>query len=82
MFTGLDPAGPLYTLTEDKDKLSEGDAQFVQIIHTDAGGLGTSEESGDADYWPNGGGIQPGCLLSFRCMLTANNFKSDIIITY
>lgn len=58
----MDPAGPFYNTTATKDKLAKGDAQFVQVIHSCAGGLGYNGVLGDADYWPNGGTRpQPGC---------------------
>lgn len=38
--------------------------QFVDVIHTDAGQLGAAVSTGDVDFWPNGGVIQPGCPLS------------------
>lgn len=34
-----------------------------QAIHTNAGILGISLNVGHADYWPNAGHSQPGCLL-------------------
>lgn len=38
------------------------DAQFVDVIHTDAGGYGAPVKTGTADFWPNGGkSTQPGC---------------------
>lgn len=60
--TGLDPAGPFWSpwnpfLTA----LNAFDAEFVDIIHTDRTNLGTNEQNGHADFWPNGGKYQPGC---------------------
>lgn len=58
----MDPAGPLFHITSEDDKLDAGDAEFVQVIHTCAGWFGYPYSLGDADYWPNGGSaIQPGC---------------------
>lgn len=35
---------------------------FVDIIHTDANGFGSSQATGSIDFWPNGGvHLQPGC---------------------
>lgn len=57
--TGLDPAGPLFYTGR---YLKAGDAEFVDIIHTDEGLLGQVEHSGDVDFLPNGGHTpQPGC---------------------
>eukprot|EP00111_Clytia_hemisphaerica_P006589 TCONS_00019093-protein len=63
--TGLDPAGP--KLAEDDThrniSLDETDAQFVDIIHSDAETplLGTLKRQGHVDFYPNGGLHQPGC---------------------
>ena len=63
---GLDPAGPLYEGLDAELKLDATDADFVDVIHTNAdrflvGGLGSYEKSGHADFYPNGGQWQPGC---------------------
>lgn len=44
--TGLDPAGPLFTLSNSVDKLDKSDANFVDVIHTNKGMKGISELSG------------------------------------
>lgn len=36
---------------------------FVDIIHTDGGIYGTTERSGTADFYPNGGRAMPGCAI-------------------
>ncbi|XP_071451395.1 phospholipase A1-like [Hetaerina americana] len=60
--SGLDPAGPLYSLSDTSDRLAVGDAAFVQAIHTCAGLYGIDGAIADADFFPNGGNpIQPGC---------------------
>ncbi|XP_031338953.1 pancreatic triacylglycerol lipase-like [Photinus pyralis] len=59
---GLDPAGPLFTLTNTKNRLDKGDAEFVQVIHTAGGMAGFLSSIGHADYFPNDGTLpQPGC---------------------
>ncbi|XP_034103812.1 pancreatic triacylglycerol lipase [Drosophila albomicans] len=64
---GLDPAGPLFTLpaaVSPKYRLDETDAQFVQVLHTSGGTLGTSLKCGHADFYPNGGRApQRNCLM-------------------
>ncbi|XP_017052057.1 pancreatic lipase-related protein 3 [Drosophila ficusphila] len=42
-------------------KLSSSDAEFVEVIHTNAEGLGTWDQLGHVDYYPNGGQSQTGC---------------------
>ena len=66
--TGLDPAGPLFTNVDAKYRLDPGDAEYVDVMHTDAQALGTAEIVGHTDFWPNGGVEQPGCTNnnSFR----------------
>ncbi|KAK6188484.1 hypothetical protein SNE40_004650 [Patella caerulea] len=66
--TGLDPAGPLFDRTNNEVHLDATDATFVDCIHSDGLplydlGLGTSEAWGNIDFYPNGGGNQPGCPL-------------------
>ncbi|KAH8301032.1 hypothetical protein KR044_011939, partial [Drosophila immigrans] len=64
---GLDPAGPLFTLpaaVAPKYRLDQTDAQFVQVLHTSGGTLGTSLKCGHADFYPNGGKApQRNCLM-------------------
>ncbi|XP_045152369.1 lipase member H isoform X2 [Echinops telfairi] len=62
--TGLDPAGPLFNGKPPKDRLDSGDAQFVDIIHSDTDALGYKEPLGNIDFYPNGGMDQPGCPKS------------------
>lgn len=61
-FTGLDPAGPLWNYNS--NRISAADAVYVEAIHTDGGvlGLGIGTQVGHADFFPNGGNSQPGCL--------------------
>lgn len=65
--TGLDPAGPYYEWTPKEVRLDQDDADFVDVIHTNAIelfkgiGFGIMAPIGDVDYYPNGGQVQPGC---------------------
>lgn len=63
---GLDPAGFLFTypvIEAPKNRLCHTDAKFVQVIHTAAKTLGAQICLGDADFWANGGELQPGCMF-------------------
>ncbi|XP_030748654.1 pancreatic triacylglycerol lipase-like [Sitophilus oryzae] len=60
---GMDPAGVLYFENFPDARLSEGDAQYVEAVHTDASLLGVYYSVGNSDFWPNGGKSQPGCEL-------------------
>ncbi|XP_070507980.1 lipase member H-like [Chironomus tepperi] len=71
--TGLDPAGPTFNVeilikmfmlsfkVPSNPGLRKGNARFVDIIHTDAGLVGTTASTGDLDFWANGGKNQPSC---------------------
>ncbi|XP_015108334.1 pancreatic triacylglycerol lipase isoform X2 [Diachasma alloeum] len=62
---GLDPAGPLFNFFN--ERISSTDAQFVDIIHTDAGFYGLARPTGSVDFWPNRGTrVQPGCPSNSR----------------
>lgn len=52
--TGLDPARPCFNEGERLNGLQRGDAEFVDIIHTNSGILGMKEPIGDIDFYPNG----------------------------
>lgn len=61
--TGLDPANPCFNEGETLQGLSRGDAEFVDVIHSDPGALGKRDSVGDADFYPNGvAPLPPGCL--------------------
>jgi len=65
---GLDPAGPLFENRDWMAGLNPSSADLVDVIHTNgvAGvvlNLGTMKILGHVDFYPNGGGRQPECLL-------------------
>ncbi|XP_041973715.1 pancreatic triacylglycerol lipase-like [Aricia agestis] len=65
--TGLDPAQPCFRTTSRVERLDETDADFVDVIHTNGRllqrlGFGLPDPIGHADFYPNGGMKQPGCL--------------------
>lgn len=62
--TGLDPAGPLFEipLQNKMNRLSDLDAVYVEVVHSDGGILGFIRPLGHSDFFPNGGKfIQPNC---------------------
>lgn len=62
--SGLDPAGPLFSLVDPAERLSPDDANFVDVIHTDGNKFGYLDSLGDIDFYPNGGvAWQPGCYI-------------------
>lgn len=65
--TGLDPANPCFNEGENLSGLARGDAEFVDIIHSNPGALGKRDSIGDVDFYPNGlDPLPPGCL-SITC---------------
>nr|XP_019552886.2 phospholipase A1-like [Aedes albopictus] len=61
----LDPALPLIGFWDKSKRVAKGDAQYVEVIHTNGGYLGYLEPIGTADFYPNGGVAQPGCGFNF-----------------
>ncbi|XP_061390780.1 lipase member H-A-like [Musca vetustissima] len=60
--TALDPAGVFFNeSTPHDERLTADDADFVEVVHTNAGYLGFRTPCGHVDYYPNGGVQQPGC---------------------
>lgn len=46
-------------------RLDSSDAEFVDVIHTDAGIFGYPTSIGHVDFYPNNGiSPQPGCLIA------------------
>lgn len=65
--TGLDPANPCFNEGEYLSGLQRGDADFVDVIHTNPGGLGKRAQLGDIDFYAGGfSNVKPGCNL-FSC---------------
>lgn len=53
---------PQLLATEEPTKyLNQTVTHYLKVIHTSAGVLGFEQSFGDVDYYPNGGGKQPGC---------------------
>ncbi|XP_055677531.1 phospholipase A1-like [Lutzomyia longipalpis] len=78
--TGLDPARPCFNEGEVMTNLQRGDAEFVDIIHTNNGGLGKREPIGDADFYPNGMSVlMPGCLGIICSHLRAYEYYTETV---
>lgn len=61
--TGLDPAKPCFRYEKTLPGLMRGDAQLVDVIHTNSGILAKRDPLGDVDFYPSGAHpIMPGCL--------------------
>lgn len=66
---GLDPAGPLFSVRNPAGRIDASDADYVECIHTNGPtiavvGAGIGAPIGHADFFPNGGDSQPGCLTN------------------
>lgn len=71
--TGLDPASPGFMTSDLKDKLDAGDADFVDVYHTNVMLKGLLSPHGHVDFYFNLGISQPGCdYWDTRC----NHFRS------
>jgi pimeloyl-ACP methyl ester carboxylesterase len=58
----LDPALPLFSIDSPSERVDSTDANYVEVIHTNAGLLGFDLPIGHTDFYPNGGSSQPGCI--------------------
>lgn len=68
--TGLDPANPCFGEGQSLEGLHRGDAEFVDVIHTNPGALGKRDSLGDIDFYVQGfAPIKPGCRV-FGCSHT------------
>ncbi|XP_001354611.3 probable phospholipase A1 magnifin [Drosophila pseudoobscura] len=66
--TGLDPANPCFYDGNNLGGVRSGDAEFVDIIHTNPGVLGTPKVVGDADFYVEGlFAFKSGCGASVSC---------------
>ncbi|XP_032521339.2 phospholipase A1-like isoform X1 [Danaus plexippus] len=63
--TGIDPAGPCFSNSLIDEQLRSGVAEYVEVYHCNAGGLGTTSVLADIDFFINNGKVQPNCDGSF-----------------
>lgn len=64
--SGLDPAGPAFSHQDQNLRLAPSDAEFVDVIHTNAGVYGMTSPVGHVDFFPNGGEQQPNTFFQFE----------------
>lgn len=64
VIVGLDPSGPGFWFSGPSKRLDRTDANYVEVIHTNAGILGMTTAIGTSDFYVNGGSLQPGCLAT------------------
>ncbi|XP_063825167.1 pancreatic lipase-related protein 2-like [Ostrinia nubilalis] len=60
--TALDPAGPCFSNSLIQEQIRSGVAEYVEVYHCNAGGLGTTSVLADVDFFVNKkGSSQPNC---------------------
>lgn len=63
--TALDPAGPCYSKSPIEEQVRAGVADYVEVYHCNAGGLGSASVLGDVDFFVNTGHFQPECKVPY-----------------
>ncbi|XP_023935092.1 pancreatic triacylglycerol lipase [Bicyclus anynana] len=64
--TALDPAGPCFSNSLIQEQVRSGVADYVEVYHCNAGGLGSTSVLGDIDFFVNKKGqSQPNCKTPF-----------------
>ncbi|XP_059608067.1 phospholipase A1 VesT1.02-like [Phlebotomus argentipes] len=84
VIVGLDAAFPLFSADRPSERLHNGDARYVESMHTNAGLLGFDTPLGDASFYPNYGRSQPGCGIDLagNCAHSrAHQFYAESITT-
>lgn len=62
MHLAYDPQGNCFNLAPTTERISQGDADFVEIVHCSVGNLGLRTTiEGNVTFIMNGGIIQPQC---------------------
>jgi pancreatic triacylglycerol lipase len=70
----LDPSLPLFNENLSVERLSSGDAQLVEVFHSNGGRLGFFSRLGQLDYYINNGRQQPECTNSYY--RTCSHYRS------
>ncbi|VVC86585.1 unnamed protein product [Leptidea sinapis] len=63
--TAIDPAGPCFSNSLIVEQIRSGAADYVEVYHCNAGGLGTTSVLADVDFFLNDGKVQPNCHVGF-----------------
>lgn len=76
---GLDPNSGLFSVNNPAERLDSGDADYVEAVHTNGGfgNFGIGSPIAHADFFPNGGSSQPGCITNTCSHLRAVNYYSE-----
>ncbi|XP_054729145.1 vitellogenin-3-like [Anastrepha obliqua] len=78
--TGLDPAKPCFKEGYALSGLMRGDAEFIDVIHSNPGVMGKREPLGDVDFYP--GGLHPlptGCFDVFCAHARAWEYYAETV---
>lgn len=59
--TGLDPGQIMDAFVGAIEVLSDRDAEFVDVLHTESVAFGSPITTGTVSFWVNGGVLQPNC---------------------
>ncbi|XP_065073627.1 pancreatic triacylglycerol lipase-like [Ochlerotatus camptorhynchus] len=76
----LDPAGPLFSQGQ-ADTLAATDAIYTEAIYTNAGNLAFDAPLAQANFYPNGGRSQPGCITSICAHNRVNELFAESVST-
>nr|XP_024216846.1 pancreatic triacylglycerol lipase-like [Halyomorpha halys] len=76
--TGLDPAFPFFWGWISQKRLSKDDAEFVDVIHTNAFFKGHVFPLGHVDFFINGGVIQPGCKGGIYDIIDCSHLRAPL----
>ena len=78
--TGLDPAKPCFNEGESLSGLLRGDADFIDVIHSNSGVLGKRDPMGDIDFYPGGlSPLPPGCITTVCAHLRSWEYYAETI---
>ncbi|XP_074598972.1 lipoprotein lipase-like [Brevipalpus obovatus] len=77
----LDAAGPWFDHNEIGSRLDKSQADYVEVLYTNAGTLGLGWPIGHVNIYPHGGSRQPGCELK-TMMEKFKNHLTDAVFNW